>query len=265
MNRVIFTDLDGTLLDLKTYSFMQSINAIELLKSAGVPVIFCSSKTQYEQEFYRESLQIKDPFIVENGSAIFIPRGYFKKSHNYNSYMIDQYEVIPLGESVERIRQTLAEKRDKYQLKFSYYSDLEPEEVSTITRLDLKSSRRAMARDFSETILSGYLSESCHQELEEEGLVSIPGSKFETVIGAKTDKGRAVEILISFYKNEYGKVRSYGIGDSKNDEAMLQVVDEPYLVQRPSGEWASLENTSARGIIGVGPLGWNKVAKMIMK
>lgn len=265
MKKVVFTDLDGTLLDLKTYSFIQSINAIELLKSTGIPVIFCSSKTRYEQEFYRESLEIRDPFIVENGSAIFIPRGYFKKSHSFNSYMIDRYEVIPLGKSVDRIRRTLAEKREKYKLKFSCYSDLEPEEVSTITGLDLKSSRRAMTRDFSETILRGHLSDACYQELEKEGLVSIPGSKYETVIGSSTDKGKAVEILISLYANEYGQIQSYGIGDSKNDEAMLEVVDEPYLVQRPSGEWAPLEKTIARGVIGVGPLGWNKVAKMIMK
>ncbi len=265
MNKVIFTDLDGTLLDLKTYSFIQSIDAIEQLKSAGVPVIFCSSKTRYEQEFYRESLDIKDPFIVENGSAIFIPKGYFKTQHPFNSYLTDDYEVIPLGKSVDSIRRSLAEKREKYQLKFAYYSDLEPEEVSTITGLDMKSSRRAMTRDFSETILTGRLSEGCYAELDNEGLVSIPGSKFETVIDSRTDKGKAVEILLSIYENEFGKMRSYGIGDSKNDEAMLQAVDEAYLVQRPSGEWAPLENTSARGVIGIGPLGWNKVANMIIK
>ena len=265
MKKVIFTDLDGTLLDLKTYSFIQSMDAIQKLKASGIPIIFCSSKTRKEQEFYRDSLKINDPFIVENGSAIFIPKGYFKTSHSYNSYLTDEYEVIPLGKSVDAIRQALADKRSKYNLKFSVYSDLAPEEVSTITGLDLKSSRRAMRRDFSETILNGNLSETCYQELEEEGFVSIPGSKYETVIGSTTDKGKAVEILLSLYAKEYKKVKSYGIGDSKNDEAMLQVVDQPYLVQRPSGEWAPLENTSVSGVIGVGPLGWSKVANMILK
>ena len=265
MNKVIFTDLDGTLLDLKTYSFLQSINAVEQLKLEGIPVVFCSSKTRYEQEYYRKSLQINDPFIVENGSAIFIPKGYFKNDHPYNSYIIDDYEVIPLGKSVDSIRRALADKREKYKLDFAYYNDLEPEEVSTITGLDMKSSRRAMTRDFSETILRGHLSEVCHDELEREGLVSIPGSKFETVIDSRTDKGKAVQVLLSLYHNEFGEIRSYGIGDSKNDEAMLKVVDEAYLVQRPSGKWAPLETTNARGIIGIGPLGWNKVAHMIVK
>lgn len=68
---IVITDLDGTLLD-QTYSFEGARPAITLLKEKRVPVVLCSSKTRPEIELYRERLGFKDPFIVENGGAIYI-------------------------------------------------------------------------------------------------------------------------------------------------------------------------------------------------
>ena len=264
MKKIVFTDLDGTLLDLGSYSFMQSIEAIERLKAAGIPVIFCSSKTRKEQEFYRESLGINDPFIVENGSAIYIPKGYFNHHYPYNAFITDQYEVIPLGKSVEKIRETLNDQRRRLKLEFSFYNDLPPEDVSMLTGLDVKSARRAMERDYSETILRGKLSERFYNSLDRKGFRSIPGSKFETVVSKNAHKGKAVEILLKLYQHAYEEITAYAIGDSENDEEMLAVVDEPYLVQRPNGEWAALENINVKGVMGVGPQGWNQVVDIIM-
>lgn len=264
MKKLVFTDLDGTLLDLKSYSFMQSINAIEKLKSAEVPIVFCSSKTKNEQEFYRESLGIRDPFIVENGSAIYIPKGYFKKPIPYNTYVTGGYEVICLGKSVDNIRRLLLEKRAQLGLNFMMYEDLPPEEISMITGLDLKSARRAMARDYSETILRGSLSENFYSEIDAKGFRSIPGSKFETVISKQANKGKAVEILIELYKSELGELETYAMGDSQNDAEMLAAVDNPFLVQRPNGEWAELADVAVQGITGIGPQGWTRVVDLIL-
>ncbi len=43
---IIFTDLDGTLLDLHTYSFEKSLPGLGLLRQKNVPLVFCSSKTR---------------------------------------------------------------------------------------------------------------------------------------------------------------------------------------------------------------------------
>lgn len=263
--KLVYTDLDGTLLDLKSYSFMQSIGAIEKLKSAGVPVIFCSSKTRKEQEFYRESLDLNTPFIVENGSAIYIPKGYFSQPIPYNTYQTKDYEVICLGKSVSKIRQLLLKRRQEFNLAFDIYEDLPAEEVSMITGLDMTSARRAMQRDFSETILRGETSQQLYQSLEDEGLQSIPGSKFETVMSKEADKGKAVTILTELYKAEYGTVESYGIGDSQNDAEMLASVEKAFLVQRPNGEWADVENAFVKVVNGIGPKGWVKVVEQILK
>lgn len=98
-NIIIFTDLDGTLLD-ENYSYDYAIPTIRELKRMNIPIIFCSAKTRAEQEIFRARMGINDPFIVEDGSAIYIPRGYFKRRCGEPT---NGYEVIVLGVRYEEI------------------------------------------------------------------------------------------------------------------------------------------------------------------
>jgi predicted mannosyl-3-phosphoglycerate phosphatase (HAD superfamily) len=74
---IIDTDLDGTFLDEEDYSFRESLPALRAAEERGIPVVFCSSKTRAEIEHLRKAAKVTDPFIVENGGAIFVPEGYF--------------------------------------------------------------------------------------------------------------------------------------------------------------------------------------------
>ena len=74
---VVFSDLDGTLLD-ENYSFEVAQPVIARLKALNVPIVLCSSKTRLEIEYFRTKMGINDPFISENGAAIFVPSGYFE-------------------------------------------------------------------------------------------------------------------------------------------------------------------------------------------
>ncbi|MDO8862561.1 HAD hydrolase family protein [Haliea sp. E1-2-M8] len=74
---LVFSDLDGSLLDHRDYSFRAALPGLEALREREIPLIFCSSKTRAEIEPLRARLDNRDPFIVENGAAVFIPRGSF--------------------------------------------------------------------------------------------------------------------------------------------------------------------------------------------
>ena len=74
---VIFTDLDGTLLDARNYSWRAAQPALDQLRRRRVPVVFCTSKTRAEILPLREELRNADPFVAENGGAIYVPRSYF--------------------------------------------------------------------------------------------------------------------------------------------------------------------------------------------
>jgi mannosyl-3-phosphoglycerate phosphatase len=71
---IVFSDLDGTLLD-ENYSFEVAQPVIARLKALKVPIVLCSSKTRMEIEYFRTKMEINDPFISENGAAIFVPTG----------------------------------------------------------------------------------------------------------------------------------------------------------------------------------------------
>ena len=112
MKFVIFTDLDGTLLDPETYSFQKALPALKLIKKSEIPLVFSTSKTRAETEFYRKKLENKHPFIVENGGAIFIPRNYFPFGFKYDR-VDGEYLVIKLGTDYGKLRKVLESIKNK--------------------------------------------------------------------------------------------------------------------------------------------------------
>ena len=148
---IIFTDLDGTLFDSATYSYKPALPALELLQRRQIPIVFCSAKTSAEQEAHREELGIGDPFIVENGGAIFIPRGYFPFDFEYQKTEGD-YSVIELGMPYAEIGAVLQQIRDRIGIEFKGFGDMSPQEVAGETGLDLKAARHAKKREYSETV-----------------------------------------------------------------------------------------------------------------
>ena len=58
--KVIFSDLDGTLLDSQTYSFQAAEPALLALRKQGTPLVLCTSKTRVK--VWRDRLHIRHPF-----------------------------------------------------------------------------------------------------------------------------------------------------------------------------------------------------------
>ena len=72
-SRVLFTDIDGTLVAHDTYDPGPSTEAVAKLQRAGIPVVLCSAKTRAEQEALCARLKLDDPYIVENGAGVIFP------------------------------------------------------------------------------------------------------------------------------------------------------------------------------------------------
>ena len=111
MKLVIFTDLDGTLLDAHTYSFEPARDALGSLRKHGIPVVICSSKTRAEIAVWRRRLGNTHPFIVENGGAVYIPTGYFS-SPIPSSSDSGGFSVIEFGTPYARLREALGSLRE---------------------------------------------------------------------------------------------------------------------------------------------------------
>lgn len=250
MSAVVFSDLDGTLLDLETYSWEEARPAVELLRSRGIPLVLCSSKTRAEIEHHRRELALDAPFIVENGSAVFIPAP-------------EGCSVIELGLPVGEIRRRLAGLRGELGLDLRGYADLSLSEIRRSTGLDEEAARRASLREYSETLLEESFTPEALARLQEAlaacGLSGAAGSRFVTVTGRGADKGQATRLLLDLFRRQAPSVVAVGLGDGPNDAPMLAAVDLPYLVRKPSGAWAELDVPRLVRVEGAGPAGFRKV------
>src|SRR5574337_416665 len=74
---VVFTDLDGTLLDHETYRWDAAQSTLDALRCFRVPMVIVTSKTRAEVQPILTQLGRREPMVVENGAAIYLPAGYF--------------------------------------------------------------------------------------------------------------------------------------------------------------------------------------------
>lgn len=264
---IVFTDLDGTLLDDETYSANSSLPAIRTLQARDVHIVLCSSKTRGEQVVLRDRLEIRDPYIVENGSAIVIPLHTVVRAPK----AIDEHDgtkILVLGKQVDVIRTTLKRVTIDTGISYRSFYDLSSEEVSHVTGLDLASAKLAKIREYSETIVSGFSSHEASlfvAACESHGLQCTLGGRFLSVTGGGADKGRAARMLTDIYRLNFGDVLTVGIGDSPNDAPMLREVDLPYLVQRPNGQWRALDVPDLNRLAAVGPLGFVEMVNDLIR
>jgi mannosyl-3-phosphoglycerate synthase len=263
--KIVFTDLDGTLLHPETYSYIAALDSLRLLQEKNIPLVFCSAKTRSEQLALRDELDVKDPFITENGGAIFIPQGYFRFPFAYDREYED-YHIIELGLSTKEVKLRLKEVEEKTGVKIPGFTEMTTEEIALATGLSLKAAEKAKQREYSETlVLEG---DDCQknrilQAVKQAGLDYIFGGKFyEVSIG--NDKGKAVKILVELYKLNFGEVFTIGIGDSKNDYPMLLAVDDPYLVLGIDGNWTDMQIESLTKVGYIGPEGWSHVVRQLL-
>lgn len=261
---LLFTDLDGSLLDNDTYSFDEAQPALDILRSHTVPVILVSGKTRAEIEPLRERLNHQAPFIVENGAAVYVPFETFDFTPE-RSRRRSSYHVIELGTPYALLRDVLRQIEDAVGTPLRGFGDLSVDEVMATTGLSREDALRAMLREFDEPFLVNgppkLIEEICRQ-IVTRGLNWTRGGRFFHLMG-NNDKGRAAEILLRCYtrhgrETDLPDLETIGIGDSLNDLPLLLTVDHPILVQKPDGSYdPDINLPNLIRAPGVGPAGWN--------
>jgi mannosyl-3-phosphoglycerate phosphatase len=267
-NLVIFTDLDGTLLDHTTYSFEKALPALALIRQNKIPLVLCSSKTRKEIEYYRKRLGNDHPFISENGGGIYIPKGYFifpVGSRELRMRNGTDYRVIGLGAKYGDLRKVVEMLR-REGFKIKGFGDMTAKELSEVANMSIYEAEMAMERDFDEPfIFEGGEAEErrLFERIRSEGF-NVTQGRFFHILG-ESDKGKAVAILIEFYKRKLGEITTIALGDSPNDMPMLENVDRPIIVRKPDGTYDSrIDIPGLEKSDWIGPDGWNRAVLAIL-
>ena len=263
MEFLVFTDLDGTLLDHHDYSWDDASEALAEINRRNIPLIFTTSKTRAELLPLRRILNNKWPFITENGGAIFFPNDTWPYQVN-NTIQIDEYKALIIGHQYASIRTVFKQLQSQFPIRG--FGDMTVHEIVWLTNLFHIEAEVAKQREFSEPFLlknPDQLS-SLAQAASEHDCTVVKGGRFHHLMSINQNKGTAVAQLISIFNSQFGKYTTIGLGDSDNDLSMLDHVDIPVLIAKPDG---SLEDYSAEGLICSrysGSKGWGECVMEIL-
>ena len=268
---LVFTDLDGTLLDHDTYSFEPALPALAMLAQKNIPVIVNSSKTLVEILKIRSALDNCHPFIAENGSVVAVPEQTFPGLTHKDPLFQPQSGLLVrrLGGDRKAVLDILNRLRQTHDFSFEGFADMNPARLSRVTGLTENQAIQAGQRLSTEPVLWQDTPEQWEAftgHLADAGLGWVQGGRFIS-ISRPFDKKDGVACLLNLYTEKMGKVPfTIGLGDSPNDQAMLDMMDIAVVIRSARCNQIKLNRpqtiirTTARG-----PEGWQEAMNTIFK
>ncbi len=263
---IAFTDLDGTLLGQEDYRYDAALPLIDRLKAEEIPLIPVTSKTRAEVADLREAIALEDPFIVENGSGIFIR----EEDERFPAIARDtreNYAILRLGMTYPEARAGLRQLESRLGVKLSGFGDLSVADIQQLTGLPPEDARRAKQRDFTEPFITpnnipAWQIEASVQEL---GFQVVVGDRFSHLIGAKAGKGEAVRQVVESYQKTVGdrEIFTIGLGNSPNDLPMLEAVDRAIVLPGKKGIHPGLTGRGWQIAPSPAPEGWAQALKAV--
>jgi mannosyl-3-phosphoglycerate phosphatase len=280
MRLILFTDLDGTLLDYHDYSAAAAAPALERCRRLGVPVIPATSKALEELVPIMDSLGLAGPGIVENGAAVYVPfdhpfaAGLRQRGVEQGLPLREdgagRVGVI-LGRPRTELLERLADLAARLGIQVRGLAEMPIAEVAEWTGLTEPQARQAQARAFSEPFVVTGAGETGEEgrlavlaafraaAADEGGLQFTLGDRFFHLQGDH-NKGDALRLVQRAASGAGGGPwRSVALGDSLNDREMLAAADEGVLVRRHDGTWAPIEDVAGlERTSAIGPAGWSE-------
>ncbi len=226
----VVTDLDGTLMD-ENYDISPAKKTLELLSELNIPVIPCTSKTASEVRYFRKENGLFDPFIVENGSAVY----------GFNASRSSEWELI-LGKSYKELRNILKNISNTLNFHLTPLNDLNQNQIFELTGLKEQAIIRALDRHWSVPFLNppDEIFEKVKLICDNYNVHVFKGNRMSHLLSSNSHKGEAVNKLKVYLNNK--DVRIIALGDSQNDLPLLEYADISIVVPGKNGPNKYLQN-----------------------
>ncbi|WP_422345805.1 HAD-IIB family hydrolase [Parasphingorhabdus sp.] len=260
---LIFTDLDGTLLDHYSYSATPADRLIRILRDqAMADIIPITSKTHSELKALQHILPIEDTITVtENGSVIFAPLGrpFLEEDHPHRMVAGIQYDKVldQISELPEHLRQLIVG-----------FNDMTVAEVANATGLAMADAQRAKDRDATEPFIWLGSDEAFHalQAIMVVADIQIQrGGRFYHFTG-QASKEQAMKTIISAFTAQQPEANfiSIALGDGPNDLGMIEAADIGIIMPNTDGVTITSSLPHVRSAAAPGPRGWTSAILEIL-
>ncbi len=266
---IIFTDLDGTLLNHHDYSFDAALPALRKVRELGIPLILTTSKTLAEVKAINRLLGNARPAIVENGCALCFP---LEMAYPFDIGAYEQhhgYAVRRFPPRYDQIRDFIAGQRECHGWRLRGFGDMDGTEVAEITGLQAAQAAAAKQRLCSEPFLwldgEARLAQFV-AAAEAAGMRVTRGGRFWHLMG-NVGKAEAIARMRDlFAAGARVPDTVIALGDSENDRGMLHDADIAVVIKRHDGTHL---DCSGRGQTiytqHAGSVGWNQAILDILQ
>ena len=253
----VVSDVDGTLMD-DSYDLTPAKETIEILQKLSIPIILCTSKTAAEVKVIKKELNLSDPYIVENGAAIY---GESLKKVNGKIILGKKYETL------EEILNLISKEIDFKLIPLNNLSDQEATELTGLKGNSLKLMRD---RHWSMPILNppSFLENRINTCCKKFNVEIFKGNRMSHLLCINSNKGKAINALKEYSNNQ--NIKIIGLGDSPNDLPLLLNSDIRIVIPSINGPNLNLLDKlrDLEFILATEPngYGWkNEINKLINK
>lgn len=266
---LIFTDMDGTLLDHHTYSFEPVLPLLVKLKQQDITVVPNTSKTFDELLVLRTQIGLDGPFIIENGAAVCFPEGLLTQQPA-NTYRENGYLIRPFTQTRQHWLGVLEQLKSEFADCLTHFAQMSIDDICAATGLSAEDAKRAASRRFGEPVL--WQSDETRKQAfikaaEALGATPLQGGRFIHICG-ECDKGVALRWLSEQYQSWHSgsAITSIALGDSQNDVAMLEAADIAVRISSPTHTLPILQRSdNVHTSSAHGPEGWAEVMSELFK
>ena len=225
----VVSDVDGTLMD-HSYDLTPAKETIKLLQELSIPVILCTSKTAAEVKVIRKKLHLKDPYIVENGAAI------------YGESLTKVNGEIILGEKYEILEKILSNISKEINFHLQPLNNLSDQEATKLTGLKGHSLKLMRDRHWSMPFLNppDEMKQTLNICCKKFKVEIFRGNRMSHLLSVNSNKGKAIKELKKYTNNP--NIKIIGLGDSPNDLPLLLNSDFKVVIPSPNGPNLKLLN-----------------------
>lgn len=230
---LIFTALEGALVDARTESFAGAEDALYELERRKIPWILLTARTRAEIEPIRRKLGHMHPFITEYGGGMFFPDGYLTVKIP-NVARAGRYLSVALGRPYAEVCEALDDIAEECGVGVTGFHHMSVREIAANTGLRPREAELARAREFDELFyfttgddkaIAGFV-----ETARTKGFAARQEPSFWR-FSAGNDPARAVRTVAQLFREAtHTKPSVVGIGASEADLPWLQAVNHAILL-----------------------------------